>query len=219
MEYSIVPSSGCGRVVFRYLWTTRVAVRQLDSTEAMILQVSPKFATVYDHVAFQWSLKMRGSMLVNDGEVSKEIAIYECLTRKILKFGCNLDWSKKGSKNIFSFDGGLYHFNLTRAWTARSLSTKAGRENYENNRQRAPRRRKEQNGASTSQWGIHVVEFTLTVTKPPMSSRYRLQSSVPFCLRLPQRGKESDRRLWEGGVMFGPSTPFPGQTTRLNSRP
>ncbi|VDN56593.1 unnamed protein product [Dracunculus medinensis] len=48
-------------IKFNYVWTTRVFVRNLSPTETVILQVSPKFATVYDGLSFQWSLKMHGS--------------------------------------------------------------------------------------------------------------------------------------------------------------
>ncbi|VDM25366.1 unnamed protein product [Toxocara canis] len=56
------------RVGFRYVWVTRVSMRQLSPTEAIILAVSPKFATVYDHVSFQWSLKMHGTACIGDEE-------------------------------------------------------------------------------------------------------------------------------------------------------
>uniref|UniRef100_A0A9J2P9Y6 BTB domain-containing protein n=1 Tax=Ascaris lumbricoides TaxID=6252 RepID=A0A9J2P9Y6_ASCLU len=56
------------RVGFRYVWVTRVSMRQLSPTEAIILAVSPKFATVYDHVSFQWSLKMHGTACVQGDE-------------------------------------------------------------------------------------------------------------------------------------------------------
>lgn len=35
---------------FRYSWPVKVTTRQLSPTEAIILQISPKFATVHDHV-------------------------------------------------------------------------------------------------------------------------------------------------------------------------
>uniref|UniRef100_A0A1I7SA93 BTB domain-containing protein n=1 Tax=Bursaphelenchus xylophilus TaxID=6326 RepID=A0A1I7SA93_BURXY len=46
---------------FRYVWPVRVSLRQLSPGEATILHVSPKFATVHDHVSFQWTLKVHGS--------------------------------------------------------------------------------------------------------------------------------------------------------------
>ena len=51
-------------ITFRNVWSTRVFLRQLGTTEAVVLQVSPKFATVYEHIAFQWSLKMFGTAYV-----------------------------------------------------------------------------------------------------------------------------------------------------------
>ncbi|VDM94808.1 unnamed protein product [Thelazia callipaeda] len=58
--------SAGGRVSFRYIWTTKVLLRQINDNEAVILRVSPKFATVHGYVAFQWSLQMRGTVFVND---------------------------------------------------------------------------------------------------------------------------------------------------------
>lgn len=56
------------RVGFRYIWTTKLLMRQLNDNNAMILHISPKFATVHGHVAFQWSLQMRGTIFVSDEE-------------------------------------------------------------------------------------------------------------------------------------------------------
>lgn len=38
------------RLGFRYVWTVKVATRQISPIETIILQISPKFATVHDHV-------------------------------------------------------------------------------------------------------------------------------------------------------------------------
>nr|CAD2168604.1 unnamed protein product [Meloidogyne enterolobii] len=46
---------------FRYIWPVRVQLRQLGPNgENTILHISPKFATVHEHVSFQWTLKMHG---------------------------------------------------------------------------------------------------------------------------------------------------------------
>lgn len=47
---------------FRYIWPVKVSIRQLGRNETMILQISPKFATVHDHVSFQFTLKMHGTL-------------------------------------------------------------------------------------------------------------------------------------------------------------
>lgn len=52
-------------VNFKYIWTTKVLMRQLNDNESMIIHVSPKFATVHGQVAFQWSLQMRGTTFLN----------------------------------------------------------------------------------------------------------------------------------------------------------
>uniref|UniRef100_A0A1I7XED5 BTB domain-containing protein n=1 Tax=Heterorhabditis bacteriophora TaxID=37862 RepID=A0A1I7XED5_HETBA len=39
----------------------KVAMRAVSDEESVILQISPKFATVHDHVSFQWSLKIHGT--------------------------------------------------------------------------------------------------------------------------------------------------------------
>ncbi|GMR54117.1 hypothetical protein PMAYCL1PPCAC_24312, partial [Pristionchus mayeri] len=46
---------------FRYTWTVRVNERQLSDEESCILHVSPKIATVHDHVSFQWNLRVHGT--------------------------------------------------------------------------------------------------------------------------------------------------------------
>lgn len=46
---------------FRFVWPVKISQRQVSPGEATILHVSPKFATVYDHVSFQWTLKVHGS--------------------------------------------------------------------------------------------------------------------------------------------------------------
>ncbi|VDN87758.1 unnamed protein product [Brugia pahangi] len=53
-------------VSFKYIWATKVLMRQLNDNESVILHVSPKFATVHGQVAFQWSLQMRGTTFLND---------------------------------------------------------------------------------------------------------------------------------------------------------
>ncbi|KAI1697025.1 hypothetical protein Ddc_19988 [Ditylenchus destructor] len=59
---------------FRYVWPVKVTTRQLGENEAAILHISPKFATVYDHVSFQWTLKMHGTAYVagEDGDEDDE---------------------------------------------------------------------------------------------------------------------------------------------------
>ncbi|MFH4980489.1 hypothetical protein AB6A40_007198 [Gnathostoma spinigerum] len=60
-------------ISFRYHWITRTILRQLSNNETAVLQVSPKFATVHEHVAFQWSLKLNGSTcLTSDGDDGDE---------------------------------------------------------------------------------------------------------------------------------------------------
>uniref|UniRef100_A0A7E4WD85 BTB domain-containing protein n=1 Tax=Panagrellus redivivus TaxID=6233 RepID=A0A7E4WD85_PANRE len=60
------------RIGFRYVWPVRVVQRQLNHNEAIILHVSPKFATVYDHVSFQWSVKMHGSANLDSDDDSAD---------------------------------------------------------------------------------------------------------------------------------------------------
>ncbi|VDO41898.1 unnamed protein product [Onchocerca flexuosa] len=61
------PSAICNteRVSFKYVWSTKVLMRQLNDNESVILHVSPKFATVHERIAFQWSLQMRGTTFLN----------------------------------------------------------------------------------------------------------------------------------------------------------
>ena len=49
------------RIKFKYVWPVRILQRQLNHNDAIILHISPKFATAYGHVAFQWTVKMHGS--------------------------------------------------------------------------------------------------------------------------------------------------------------
>jgi hypothetical protein len=44
---------------FRYVWPVKVSLKKLNQNELTVLQVSPKWATVFDHVSFQWSLKLQ----------------------------------------------------------------------------------------------------------------------------------------------------------------
>ncbi|KAI6182373.1 hypothetical protein M3Y97_00373200 [Aphelenchoides bicaudatus] len=46
-------------LTFRYVWPVRVSLKKLNQSELTIINVSPKFSTVYGHVAFQWSLKLQ----------------------------------------------------------------------------------------------------------------------------------------------------------------
>ncbi|GMT28924.1 hypothetical protein PFISCL1PPCAC_20221, partial [Pristionchus fissidentatus] len=46
---------------FRYTWSVRINERQLSDEESCILHVSPKIATVHDHVSFQWNLRIHGT--------------------------------------------------------------------------------------------------------------------------------------------------------------
>ncbi|CAG9532096.1 unnamed protein product [Cercopithifilaria johnstoni] len=62
------PTCDIGRVSFKYIWTIKILMRQLNDNESVILHVSPKFATVYGQVAFQWSLQMHGTILFNNQE-------------------------------------------------------------------------------------------------------------------------------------------------------
>uniref|UniRef100_A0A7I4XY26 BTB domain-containing protein n=1 Tax=Haemonchus contortus TaxID=6289 RepID=A0A7I4XY26_HAECO len=49
------------RIGFCYVWNTKISMRAVSDDDAVILIVSPKFATVHDHVSFQWSLKIHGT--------------------------------------------------------------------------------------------------------------------------------------------------------------
>ncbi|KAL3998972.1 hypothetical protein ACH3XW_17265 [Acanthocheilonema viteae] len=62
------PICDAGRVSFKYNWTTKILMRQLNDSESVILHVSPKFATVHGQVAFQWSLQMHGTTFLNNKE-------------------------------------------------------------------------------------------------------------------------------------------------------
>lgn len=58
---SLTSTKTVEKISFRYIWQFRILQRQLNHNEAIILQISPKFATVFDHVAFQWTIKLHGS--------------------------------------------------------------------------------------------------------------------------------------------------------------
>ncbi|KAK0426435.1 hypothetical protein QR680_009708 [Steinernema hermaphroditum] len=62
------PSVAVERIGFRYVWPVRVQMRMVNPAEAIILHISPKFATLHDHVAFQWTLKMHGSANLENSE-------------------------------------------------------------------------------------------------------------------------------------------------------
>ncbi|RCN30335.1 hypothetical protein ANCCAN_23892 [Ancylostoma caninum] len=49
------------RIGFCYEWNTKISKRPVSDDDSVILIVSPKFATVHDHVSFQWSLKIHGT--------------------------------------------------------------------------------------------------------------------------------------------------------------
>ncbi|KAK6029053.1 hypothetical protein OSTOST_04844, partial [Ostertagia ostertagi] len=49
------------RIGFCYVWNTKISMRAVSDDDAVILIISPKFATVHDHVSFQWSLKIHGT--------------------------------------------------------------------------------------------------------------------------------------------------------------
>ncbi|KAK6731683.1 hypothetical protein RB195_007880 [Necator americanus] len=49
------------RIGFCYEWNTKISMRPVSDDESVILMISPKFATVHDHVSFQWSLKIHGT--------------------------------------------------------------------------------------------------------------------------------------------------------------
>ncbi|KAF8366543.1 hypothetical protein PRIPAC_84372 [Pristionchus pacificus] len=55
------PPASPSLISFRYTWTVRVNERQLSDEESCILHVSPKIATVHDHVSFQWNLRIHGT--------------------------------------------------------------------------------------------------------------------------------------------------------------
>ncbi|CAI4230083.1 unnamed protein product [Auanema sp. JU1783] len=63
------------KISFRYVWITKIAKRPLSPDESVILVVSPKFATVYDHISFQWSMKIHGTtgkLTTSDDEQDEE---------------------------------------------------------------------------------------------------------------------------------------------------
>ncbi|EYB93500.1 hypothetical protein Y032_0181g846 [Ancylostoma ceylanicum] len=49
------------RIGFCYEWNTKISKRPVSDDDSVILIVSPKFATVHDHVSFQWSMKIHGT--------------------------------------------------------------------------------------------------------------------------------------------------------------
>ncbi|KAK5980212.1 hypothetical protein GCK32_018541 [Trichostrongylus colubriformis] len=57
-EVEMTPPS---RIGFCYVWNTKISMRAVSDNDSVILIVSPKFATVHDHVSFQWSLKIHGT--------------------------------------------------------------------------------------------------------------------------------------------------------------
>uniref|UniRef100_A0A915NJR9 MATH domain-containing protein n=1 Tax=Meloidogyne floridensis TaxID=298350 RepID=A0A915NJR9_9BILA len=58
---SQINKNNANNLGFRYIWPVRVQLRQLGPNgENTILHISPKFATVHEHVSFQWTLKMHG---------------------------------------------------------------------------------------------------------------------------------------------------------------
>uniref|UniRef100_A0A158PB92 MATH domain-containing protein n=1 Tax=Angiostrongylus cantonensis TaxID=6313 RepID=A0A158PB92_ANGCA len=57
---------------FCYEWNTKISMRPVSDDDSVILIVSPKFATVYDHVSFQWSLKIHGMTGRLDDDVEDE---------------------------------------------------------------------------------------------------------------------------------------------------
>lgn len=46
---------------FRYVWPVNVSLKKVNSNEMTVLNISPKFATVFDHVSFQWTVKLHGT--------------------------------------------------------------------------------------------------------------------------------------------------------------
>uniref|UniRef100_A0A0N4ZX87 BTB domain-containing protein n=1 Tax=Parastrongyloides trichosuri TaxID=131310 RepID=A0A0N4ZX87_PARTI len=59
---------------FRYVWPIHVALRRLSSYEYAIFHISPKFATVYERISFQWTLKIHGKAnLGNDEEGNEDL--------------------------------------------------------------------------------------------------------------------------------------------------
>ncbi|KAJ1347285.1 hypothetical protein KIN20_002311 [Parelaphostrongylus tenuis] len=60
------------RIGFCYEWNTKISMRPVSDDDSVILIVSPKFATVHDHVSFQWSLKIHGTTGRLDDDVDDE---------------------------------------------------------------------------------------------------------------------------------------------------
>uniref|UniRef100_A0A0K0E7V4 BTB domain-containing protein n=1 Tax=Strongyloides stercoralis TaxID=6248 RepID=A0A0K0E7V4_STRER len=59
---------------FRYVWPVHVSLRRLSSYEYAIFHISPKFATVYERISFQWTLKIHGKAnLGNDEEENEDL--------------------------------------------------------------------------------------------------------------------------------------------------
>uniref|UniRef100_A0A0N5CDF0 BTB domain-containing protein n=1 Tax=Strongyloides papillosus TaxID=174720 RepID=A0A0N5CDF0_STREA len=59
---------------FRYVWPVHVSLRRLSSFEYAIFHISPKFATVYERISFQWTLKIHGKAnLGNDEEENEDL--------------------------------------------------------------------------------------------------------------------------------------------------
>ena len=61
LDRSNMPGTPIERIGFRYSWTPKVTKRAVSAEEQVVLLVSPKFATVHDHVSFQWNLKVHGT--------------------------------------------------------------------------------------------------------------------------------------------------------------
>ncbi|CEF64511.1 Hypothetical protein SRAE_1000276500 [Strongyloides ratti] len=63
-----------GTLKFRYIWPVHVSLRRLSSYEYAIFHISPKFATVYERISFQWTLKIHGKAnLGNDEEENEDL--------------------------------------------------------------------------------------------------------------------------------------------------
>ncbi|VDL80912.1 unnamed protein product [Nippostrongylus brasiliensis] len=72
IEQEVTPPS---RIGFCYEWNTKISMRAVSDEESVILIVSPKFATVHDHVSFQWTLKIHGTtgrLNESDDEMEEE---------------------------------------------------------------------------------------------------------------------------------------------------
>lgn len=46
---------------FRYVWPVKVSLKKLNQNEVTVLNVSPQIAAVFDHVSFQFSIKLHGT--------------------------------------------------------------------------------------------------------------------------------------------------------------